>query len=111
MVEAQNNVLFEPAIYAAAQDESMDETASMHTNVGSKAFENGGGVAVTDDKILFAQRIRCCMCGVMTLPNAANTCINCLKSQIDITEGIPRSVILYHCRDCNRYLRPPWVNV
>jgi hypothetical protein len=26
----------------------------MHTNVGSKAFENGGGVAVTDDKILFA---------------------------------------------------------
>jgi hypothetical protein len=46
--------LFEPAIYAAAQDESMDETASMHTNVGSKAFENGGGVAVTDDKIFFA---------------------------------------------------------
>ena len=51
------------------------------------------------------------MCGVMTAPNAANTCINCLKSQIDITEGIPRNVILYHCRECNRYMRPPWVNV
>jgi hypothetical protein len=46
--------LFEPAIYAAPLDESMDETASMHTNVGSKTFEKGGGVAVTDDKILVA---------------------------------------------------------
>ena len=84
-----------------------DETISMHTNVGSKAYERGGGVAV-DPKLLVAQRVRCCMCGVMTLPNAANTCINCLKSSIDITEGIPRSDVLYHCRECNRYLRPPW---
>lgn len=52
--------------------------------------------------------IRCCICGIMTLANAANTCINCLKSQIDITEGIPKALILQHCRDCNRYLRPPW---
>ena len=43
-------------------------------------------------------------------PNQANTCINCLKSQIDITEGIPKSLLMYHCRECNRYLRPPWTH-
>jgi len=47
----------------------------------------------------------------MTLPNAANTCINCLKSQIDITEGISKNMQLNHCRECNRYQRPPWVAV
>ena len=51
---------------------------------------------------------RCCMCGIMMVPNESNTCINCLKSQIDVTEGITKQVNLSHCRECNRYLRPPW---
>lgn len=48
------------------------------------------------------------MCGLMMLPNASNTCLSCLKSQIDITEGISKNVNLSHCKECNRYLRPPW---
>jgi nonsense-mediated mRNA decay protein 3 len=44
------------------------------------------------------------------VPNQSNTCINCLKSQIDITEGIPKQLIMQHCRECNRYLRPPWTH-
>lgn len=39
----------------------------------------------------------------MTEPNAANTCISCLKSSIDITEGITKQGNLAHCRECNRY--------
>ena len=31
-------------------------------------------------------KIRCCLCGVMMMPNGANTCLMCLKSSIDITE-------------------------
>jgi nonsense-mediated mRNA decay protein 3 len=50
------------------------------------------------------------MCGVMIDHNESNTCINCLKSQVDITEGIPKSLALQHCRECNRYLRPPWTH-
>ena len=53
---------------------------------------------------------RCCMCGIMMVPNASNTCLDCLKSQIDITEGIPKSLVLNHCRQCLRYLRPPWTS-
>lgn len=53
-------------------------------------------------------KIRCCLCGVLMTPNESNTCIQCLKSQVDITEGISKAVQLQHCRECNRYLAPPW---
>jgi len=62
-----------------------------------------------DSTMMAAQRIRCCLCGVIMPPNTANTCIQCLKSQVDITEGISKTVQLHHCRECNRYQRPPWV--
>ena len=105
-----NNVLFEPAIYQQAQDvdEAMglDDTQSQRTNMGGSAPKVAG--QVVDKELLEACFVRCCICGIMTKANAANTCINCLKSQIDITEGIPKQLILHHCRDCNRYNRPPW---
>ena len=104
-----NNVLFEPAIYAGndqADDEindamGDDETQSATTNPGGGHSKVSG--KVIDASLLQAAMIRCCICGVMTKTNAANTCINCLKGQIDITEGIPKSLVLHHCRDCNRY--------
>jgi len=53
-------------------------------------------------------KVLCCLCGVDIDPNAANMCVNCLRNQVDITEGIPKQIILHHCRGCDRYLRPPW---
>jgi len=47
-----------------------------------------------DKAMLEIPMVRCCVCGIMTQANAANTCINCLKSQIDITEGIPKQLVL-----------------
>ena len=41
-------------------------------------------------------------------PNSSNTCMQCLKSQVDITEGISKTCQLHHCRECDRYQRPPW---
>ena len=109
----QDNVLFEPAIYAPPQNDGGledaigidDDANSNKTNPGGEG--KGSGKAI-DPNMLKACMVRCCICGVMTETNAANTCINCLKSQIDITEGIPKSLVLHHCRDCNRYQRPPW---
>lgn len=56
-------------------------------------------------------RILCCNCGVTIEPNPANMCIACLRSQVDITEGIPKQATLHFCRGCERYLQPPaeWV--
>lgn len=49
------------------------------------------------------------MCATPIVANAANTCVNCLKSQVDVTEGIPKEVIIHQCRGCMRWSRPPWV--
>ncbi|XP_058954228.2 60S ribosomal export protein NMD3-like [Pocillopora verrucosa] len=49
----------------------------------------------------------CCQCGVLTTPNPSNMCVGCLRTQVDITEGIPKQSNLYFCKACERYLQPP----
>lgn len=39
----------------------------------------------------------------MIQPNPANMCMECLKSQVDITEGIDRECTLKFCSDCGKY--------
>lgn len=34
--------------------------------------------------------ILCCECGLSIQPNAANMCVACIRSRIDITEDIPK---------------------
>ena len=45
----------------------------------------------------------CCQCGVLTTPNPSNMCVGCLRSQVDITEGIPKQSNLHFCKACERY--------
>ncbi|PAV87908.1 hypothetical protein WR25_03686 [Diploscapter pachys] len=56
-------------------------------------------------------RVACCECGIAIEPNGANMCAACLRSRIDITEGISRTCIIYLCKFCDRYFVPPsaWV--
>ena len=58
------------------------------------------------------QTILCCQCGASTQPNPSNMCVACLRTQVDITEGIPKQVHLNFCKACERYLQPPntWVS-
>jgi len=43
------------------------------------------------------------MCGVQIDSNPSNMCINCIRSQVDISEGIPKQLVSYFCRNCGRY--------
>jgi nonsense-mediated mRNA decay protein 3 len=45
----------------------------------------------------------CCQCGTAIEPNPSNTCVACLRTQVDITEGIPKQVVIYFCKGCERY--------
>ncbi|XP_055682662.1 60S ribosomal export protein NMD3 [Lutzomyia longipalpis] len=56
-------------------------------------------------------KILCCECGIAIAPNPANMCVGCLRTHVDITEGIPKQAVLLFCRNCERYLQPPneWV--
>ncbi|XP_064597134.1 60S ribosomal export protein NMD3-like [Liolophura sinensis] len=55
--------------------------------------------------------ILCCECGTQIEPNPTNMCVGCVRTRVDITEGIPKQAVLYFCRNCERYLQPPaqWV--
>ena len=44
----------------------------------------------------------CCQCGTAIEPNPANMCVACLRTQIDITEGIPKQSNIYFCKSCER---------
>lgn len=54
----------------------------------------------------------CCQCGVAMEPNPANMCVSCLRTHVDITQDIPKQGILQFCRNCERYLQPPfeWIS-
>mmetsp|Transcript_25446 Transcript_25446/g.55257 ORF Transcript_25446/g.55257 Transcript_25446/m.55257 type:complete len:560 (+) Transcript_25446:171-1850(+) len=51
--------------------------------------------------------VLCCLCGTNILPNPSNMCVNCIRSQVDITEGIQKQVTVLWCKECGRYLQPP----
>jgi len=44
----------------------------------------------------------CCQCGINIEPNPANMCVACVRTQVDITEGIPKQATLHFCKGCER---------
>ncbi|KAL6228170.1 hypothetical protein ACLB2K_002124 [Fragaria x ananassa] len=55
--------------------------------------------------------VLCCKCGIPMAPNAANMCVKCLRSEVDITEGLQKHVTIVHCPECDTWLQPPrtWI--
>ncbi|KNC47844.1 histone acetyltransferase GCN5 [Thecamonas trahens ATCC 50062] len=55
--------------------------------------------------------IGCCLCGASIPPNPANMCVTCLRTKVDISEGVCKSSFIFWCKGCERYLAPPdrWV--
>lgn len=53
----------------------------------------------------------CCLCGTAIPSNPSNMCLNCLRTQVDITDGIQKQVSISFCPSCERYLQPPryWI--
>ncbi|KAK2725672.1 60S ribosomal export protein NMD3-like [Artemia franciscana] len=56
-------------------------------------------------------KILCCQCGALIEANPSNMCVACIRTHVDITEGIPKQSTLYFCKGCDRYLQPPsqWI--
>merc|ERR1711953_1157911 len=58
------------------------------------------------------QKILCCECGTPIVSNPSNMCIGCIRSKVDITEGIQKQANIPFCKSCERYFQPPnmWVS-
>lgn len=52
-------------------------------------------------------RSLCCQCGIPMESNLSNMCANCIRNEIDITEGIPKQITANFCKNCDRWLQPP----
>eukprot|EP00752_Nemacystus_decipiens_P002855 g2659.t1 len=53
--------------------------------------------------------VLCCMCSLPIPPNPTSMCVLCIRTRVDITEGIATNLTMHQCRGCKRYLRPGWV--
>lgn len=58
-------------------------------------------------------KILCCLCGVQIFANNAAMCIECLRSQFDVTEGIAKDCEIVQCRKCDRWnvSKDHWTNM
>ena len=50
----------------------------------------------------------CCICSIRIDANPTGMCPTCAKSQVNITDGITTSSVIFFCKGCDRYQRPPW---
>jgi len=56
--------------------------------------------------------IPCCTCGKLVAPNDRGQCIDCIRAEVDLTAGIPRTVALDRCSVCGAWHRnPQWVTM
>ncbi|KAF3314803.1 hypothetical protein TWF173_004332 [Orbilia oligospora] len=56
--------------------------------------------------------VLCCNCGVpMDGTSGMAMCYDCIKTTVDISEGVQREATLHFCRGCDRFLQPPqhWI--
>lgn len=67
---------------------------------------------VLNEPVRQESMILCCICGIGIEPNSANMCVACLRTQVDVTENIPKQATIYFCKGCERYLQPPaeWIH-
>ncbi|PSC72831.1 60S ribosomal export NMD3-like [Micractinium conductrix] len=70
-------------------------------------FANAPGAAGTFLPHQTQGHVLCCLCGTSITPNPTNMCVNCIRTQVDITEGIQKQVTILWCKSCGRYLQPP----
>ncbi|KTW32498.1 ribosome-binding protein NMD3 [Pneumocystis jirovecii RU7] len=50
------------------------------------------------------QMMLCCDCGVTISSSLSTMCIDCIKVNVDITDGISKENIIHSCRECGRFL-------
>jgi len=95
--------------HADKHDDAVSTTSSKRSKVTTRTTTTSASRRTHKKRDV--PNVLCCLCGISTPPNPANMCLNCIKSQVDITDGITKSETLFFCKECERYLQPPkyWI--
>ena len=70
------------------------------------------GVSIIDrSSMMTYSNIVCCLCSAVIDANPRGTCEACLKKSLNIKTCIPTEFELVYCKECHRFLRPPYVKI
>jgi len=110
-----NNVLFKPdmdRIYSLMEEENrraMGNLVAGNDNNYNLGATNTTMSILNRSSMMTYSKIICCICSALIEANIKGMCETCARSEINITDGITKEGLLYYCKGCDRYLRPPWV--
>lgn len=70
------------------------------------------GVSIIDrSSMMTYSKIVCCLCSAVIDANPRGTCEACLRKSLNIKTCIPTEFELQYCKECQRFLRPPYVKI
>ena len=92
-----NNILYTPQ-FPSYQQQPQSQPHSQH----AQSFIN-------QSSLIEYANIVCCICSAPIPANPRGICDACEKKSIDISSGISNQSTIYYCKNCQRYMRPPWI--
>ena len=70
------------------------------------------GVSIIDrSSMMTYSKIVCCLCSAVIDANPRGTCEACFKKSLNIKTCIPTEFEIQFCKECQRFLRPPYVKI
>ena len=70
------------------------------------------GVSIIDrSSMMTYSKIVCCLCSAVIDANIRGTCEACFRKSLSIKTSIPTEFEIVFCRECKRFLRPPYVKI
>ena len=64
---------------------------------------------INQSSLIEYANIVCCICSAPIPANPRGICDACEKKSVDISSGISSQGTIYYCKNCQRYMRPPWI--
>ena len=70
------------------------------------------GVSIIDrSSMMTYSKIVCCLCSAIIDANPRGTCEACFRKSLSIKTNIPTEFEIVVCKQCQRFLRPPYVKI
>ena len=70
------------------------------------------GVSIIDrSSMMTYSKIVCCLCSAVIDANPRGICEACFRKSLNIKTSIPTEFEIIYCRECQRFLRPPYVKI
>ncbi len=70
------------------------------------------GVSIIDKSSMMTySKIVCCLCSAVIDANPRGTCEACFRKSLSIKTSIPTEFEIIYCKECHRFLRPPYVKI